>query len=215
MKILVEDASTFPADIPMPEDGVDARTAASLEATIQKLTDRSANHETRLTDVEGFLGDVTLDVPLAPTVNQAGPSTSGTPHFDWSSIVFARGLNQTDTSGAGYLVFPLPPLPPGAATIVSVTVYVRVFTGRAGLPATKPTIYFSHEPLTTGVAVEVSQADAPANLAAYETAHSWTLTINHAIAADEQYWLIFRGETGANAQDTGLTLLALRLAVSP
>jgi hypothetical protein len=103
---------------------------------------------------------------------------------------------------------------PHGATLLSVTAYIKVDTGHAGVPAVLPGLNVSRRGMTVGAALG-SEDDlraaggaffpTPASAAAWEASgnlQSWTFTVDQNGTIDRDsyiYWITLSDESGANA----------------
>ncbi len=209
--MLIPGSATWPADIPVIDDG-DVCSNAEHAATAQA----NANRAKSLATLIGFDGTVrSLPIPLAPVYNASTRFTQGlTPCIDW---------NQTSVADGGTLRFLVPTLPVGSKILGASAYWGNQNTTNVAI-GTMPRLQLQKRVNTVGVAfvnavgngteLTVGTAtDATAVLATYKLIHLISITgLAVVIGEHDEYALDFRGETGANST-TGGTLIGLRLQV--
>lgn len=134
--------------------------------------------------------------------------------LDVSRFTFGTGTplvwRQSDVTDAGTLLRNLPA--PKKAALTGVRARILPIGSHAGLPGTMPKLELYRQPLISTAPVLVADAvDASADVTAYELGHNVEITglsANLATGNAEEYFVVFRGEAGANAL-VGLLLLDL------
>lgn len=120
-----------------------------------------------------------------------------------------------NTTGAA-LELPLGIMPHGA-TLNSVSIQFQGASGHGGLPAGMPTIKVYRKGATTIVPTQIGSTatDTSANVAAYEAVHKIEATaLAHTVdVATNTYFLVFNGESGANAANSA-RIIALQAEVT-
>lgn len=103
---------------------------------------------------------------------------------------------------------------PASSEVVSATAYYYPNTGRSGLPGTMPKLELTVINRTDGTYSTDSESDASASVGAYEDYQALTVTPSSpvAVSGNEDVFLCFYGETGANSQ-TGLRLHSLVVTI--
>jgi hypothetical protein len=194
----------FTSPVTVPDDG-DPKSAASVELPFQALADRVEFLRNRSWEAVAGRRIVTL----APFVASAGWS------FNDSSVGPRYGLLQTDVASARRLFFSLPNI---NARLVALRAYVHgngsTIGAHGALPATLPVLRLRTFDVDTDTLTSVASAtDAPANVAAYETSHSFGITGQNLLLSTPRLntYLQFEGETGANSVANALMLLALEV----
>lgn len=132
-----------------------------------------------------------------------------------STISFGQWVN-SDTTGAGFLVFHFPTNLKGKITAVKAHVMgtSAAGAGHAALPATKPVLTLVRHKFADGLTTVASQADPSATVGAYNAAHTIELTgLNATLEEGREYFIQLTGETGANAEDTKLRLSSLQVTI--
>lgn len=207
-------SGSYTADVPVPDPG-DARTAASVIQFAQPLTDRVDYLRTRAFGAKdgSFIVLPIVQMRVGPEGGNwtwIGGPASGTP-FWW---------NQSDVSAATSLTLELGGgLVPAGITITQVRAIVIGSTGaaHAGLPATKPKLYFEEYDVPNGISAgqvtyTVNVTDPSGTQAAYDAQHNVDLTVSRLLNAQKRYAIVFRGETGANAAANKLALTSLEIS---
>lgn len=119
-------------------------------------------------------------------------------------------------TNSNYLFLPIHV--PEGATLNTVVVRVRGWTGHGALPAVMPHVRIWTYNFTTDVSTEIGAAiaDTAASVAAYEAAHSITFPSIATVADRTQkyFYALVRGESGANSI-TDLRMLGLTAAYTP
>lgn len=200
-------SALYPATIDVFDDG-DNADAASIAPALEGLADRTAWFTKHI--YGGEAGDY-FPVPLSPLMNDNA-------RFVWAATGVGLGLLQVDVTDEGFLLFELP-LITKLGGIVSLTAHLVGQTGRAGLPATKPQISLVREnniDAATAYTIVATQVDGSGTLGAYEGAHYISLAISPTEAIDfaaggyaKRYYVLFKGETGANSLANKLLLKGL------
>jgi hypothetical protein len=100
--------------------------------------------------------------------------------------------------------------------ILSIGCTVSHDGGHVGLPTSMPTLGLFYRAADSDTLTQVStwQSDTSATVGAYEARHSILLNLGggHLVDASREYFVAFRGETGANSE-TGLRFRAANAAV--
>ncbi len=198
----VPGTNTWPTNVRVIDDG-DTCSNAEHGATASDLADRT----TYVRDgVPGKAASLAVKVPLAPAENASA-------RFEFSAAYW----RQLDVTTAGRLIFPVPTTVKGKITSVTARIHGHIGgVGHAGLPATKPKLLLWRIDPALTLTVVASATDAPANLAAYETAHNLSITgLSAAIVAGQEYFIQFEGETGANSSALDLTLSSIEVTIEP
>jgi hypothetical protein len=190
------DVDTWTAAVTVPDDG-DAANAASVEAGMQDLADRTYYlHE----KIVGVASTITVPIPLcASAFNQDA-------RFIASDGIAAYGYGcweQADPTSGGGLAFGIY-LPFESGQLSSVTLYV---TGRwsgaahAGPVGTMPTLTIQQQALATGVVTDLATVtDTTVAPATYDVPHTIVNPCGPVpIGPTHTYWLVVTGEAGANS----------------
>lgn len=163
-----------------------------------------------------------LRLSLAPLV----ADENGTAHAPsgWSlEDVRAPGTNliwlhQFDVSVDPVIWFPVPL--PETGSIGRITAHVLGQT-IGPLPAGMPSLALVQMPISSGNYTIFEQVDLTSDLNAYGARHVIALTIDNfggnplPITTDAAYWVRITGETGADARDRRLKLLAIDITIDP
>lgn len=127
-------------------------------------------------------------------------------------------LQQIDVALDPALWFSVPM--PESGSIRRVTAHVVGQTG-APLPDTMPSLALVVMPTSSGDFTSYDQDDLTSDPAAYGDRHVIALTTEHfggnplPMTTDASYWIRLRGESGTNARDRRLKLLAINLTIDP
>jgi hypothetical protein len=163
-----------------------------------------------LEDVTTTEGDFKFSTPRAFTrVAAAIPRVHDATWWIQSSVVNDQyWISQVDITtgltGSEWADYEVVGIPDGA-TITGASVLIDPAAAHADLPATKPQILLAYQDVTgtAGFQTIASQTDAPANVGAYEAAHTLSIT-GQSFAYDAAIHKVVvrvRGEFGANAED--------------
>jgi hypothetical protein len=192
MKTLTPSATIDTATFQVPEDAVDAQTAASLEPAFQKCVNST------LALKNGIYRKIYCSVVRLGSADwrdhELGVGSMG------GQFVLAQTVA---AAAAEWCQFSID-LPVGAV-ITSYGMRLLPTVGHAALPAGKPQIVMNQwdQDLGSGVTVGGTGAiDGSANVAAYEQYHTVEKTgFTHTVIADRQYFIAVSGESGANRID--------------
>lgn len=200
-------AASYPSTIQIADDG-DQPKNSELAPAPEGLANRTAWLAQHL--FGGEAGDY-FPVPLTPLMNENA-------RFAWAATGVGLGLLQTDVTDEGFLLFELP-LVVKLGGIVALTAHLIGQTGRSGLPGTMPALSLLREndiDAATAYTIVDTQADTSGSLGAYEGAHYINLAISPTEAVDfaaggyaKRYYVLFKGETGANSMANKLILKGL------
>lgn len=200
-------SASYPTAVQIADDGDQPRNS-QLAPGVEGALDRTAWLARHM--FGGEAGDY-FPVPLTPLMNDNA-------RFVWAATGVGLGLLQVDVTDEGFLLFELP-LITKLGGIVSLTAHLVGQTGRAGLPATKPQISLVREnniDAATAYTIVATQVDGSGTLGAYEGAHYISLAISPTEAIDfaaggyaKRYYVLFKGEAGANAMANKLLLKGL------
>lgn len=154
-----------------------------------------------------------INVPLTPM-------PQSTVRWEWNSHASGGwGLQQNSAASAYICALELPQ--PKVATLTDIIITLAGQTGHAGDPpaTTMPRVQLYRQSRTSTAAPTLvgTVTDATATSAAYEVAHSISITgLSEALLHDggNRFYLELRGETGGNAIG-GLTILDILMAVDP
>lgn len=204
------DVDTWTAAITVPDDG-DAANAASVEAGMQDLGDRSLYLRNR---IPGAAATHTVVVPSMV----ANVGTASSARF----VQEEECVLQNDVTDSGWVKMPIFGIPT-VCTIALAKLYVTGLYSagaHAGLVETPPMFWIDRVDMTTGVATsitgDVSDPHAGVNLALYETMHAITSpALAEVTSATRSYYLNIRGEGGANATANKFAYYALALTITP
>lgn len=223
------EVDTFTANVTVPEDGIDLRSAATVETPFQALANRAtylkARHDAALVQVlmPLDLGRDVVDYDGSVfTLTGSGALVSGV-YFD-----------QDNVSGQGHIIAALPRLPFGKYTLTSVSAAVSgngAGVSHTALPASGdlPELEVYEEDLdpVSGVPTITSLSPspveyAPGTLANYDKYQRnlfsitlttpLTLTYKGASTNFLRHYVVVRGEKGANAKAGALRLYGLTAA---
>ncbi len=198
----VPGTNTWQTNVRVIDDG-DTCSNAEHGATASDLADRTVYVRD---GVPGKAASLAVKVPLVSTWNVDD-------RFEFNTALWL----QNDVTSAGRLTFSVPTTVKGK--IVSIRARIHGQWGgvsHAGLPATKPKLTLWRADPSLAVTVIASATDAPASLAAYETAHDLSITgLNATIVAGQEYFVQFEGETGANSGALSVALSSIEVTIEP
>lgn len=140
---------------------------------------------------DGFIFDAakTFNAFLPPVIVQS-------PNNDWWRYL-GDVLVQHDVSIARLAYWPIRPII--GCTIVSIAVYLQAMGTRTDLPTTVPRLLLRRRNIVTGTTefVGAGVSDTSADVAAYQSCHSITITPAHTVPGGAyQYYLSLFGESG-------------------
>lgn len=188
------DVDTFHLVITVPEDGIDPRTAASIEDAFQKLADRTYNNRSRLLPIENdivFLNE--QDMSFCVLAPAAGDT-------DWT-------LSESTTDGERYVesvsVGDYPRLTPiqGLPVGWEITEYALILKGPSVHAADiGPRVQLFRVHLGTGAVVGTGATDST-NTAGYDNWHEMVVTVASpvTITTGDTYTMLINGERGSGA----------------
>lgn len=131
---------------------------------------------------------------------------------------FGFGIQQIDVTDQGPII--LIPQLPQKGEIKQIDFWLKGGDGspqHAALPANLPAIAFHKSSMiapASATQIGSTVTDAPANVAAYETAHALTIGgLSEVISADHRYYLVAFGESGANSVANALWFSGFTITV--
>ncbi|MBA3844794.1 MAG: hypothetical protein H0X39_19620 [Actinobacteria bacterium] len=183
-----------PASITRASDG-DPKPIASVNIGLEGIADKVANTQWPGTDgtkrYPYASRSPVVQVSCSPYPDSAASWTmGGTSGFRVFSLVTYQATMQYPIS------------PPDGSTIQTLTAIVRGVAGHVALPATRPNVALVVYDSQTGATAAYSAGtDAPANVAAYEVAHSFMRTALGVVVDRSRYSysIAVGSEGGANA----------------
>jgi hypothetical protein len=201
-------AFSSPLDVPV---GGDLRTAASVQAPIQVLMNRSQylRDHTPGTDARS------IQIPLTACVQeQAG---AGAWIYDNGGSPGVTGVwVNSNVSTRKQLVYDLGMILPFGMTVTNIKVYCGSVTNHAGDVQNRITVNFEEKDLGSGPTAPpgftAEQMDPNTAQAAYDAYHNFDLSLSRLIDPLKRYTLIIRGESGTNAAANKLYFEGARIS---
>lgn len=143
---------------------------------------------------DGFIFDAakTFNAFLPPVIMQS-------PDHDWWRYI-GDVLVQHNVSASWPAYWPIRPII--GCTIVSIAIYLQATGTRVDLPTTVPRLLLRRRNIVTGTTeiIDMGASDPSANLGAYQSCHSITITPAHIVPGGAyHYYLYLIGESGTAA----------------
>jgi len=207
----IVDVDTWTASVAVPDDG-DAANAASVEAGMQDLADRTLYLRNRLPSAAASYQIV---VPAFCTYNENSRFL-----YDYGGAACPFPVH-ADTTDAGGIMCPLVGLP-SSGTITSVITRVNgLMTAgvHGGLLGTAPTATLLRYLYTTGAPTNVDVAVDPyatTDLALYEQPHPITsAALAESLSIYRTYAMVITGENGANKANDKFGVYCFVVTITP